>query len=106
MYLSLLTTATVLLQNGFDPHDDKVKTKFDAKQKSSKSLVNKTRDLFTRVPILGVLCGEVVFCQCLSAVVTFMFVRQVKSSIGDDQQRAGWTGNVSYNVLWPGRRCL
>ena len=61
----------------------------------SKSLWKRTRDLVQRVPILGVLCCEVMLCQCLSAVITYLFMRQVKLEIEDDQLRARWTGNVS-----------
>jgi hypothetical protein len=35
-----------------------------------------------------------------------MFVRQVKLSIGDDQQRAGWTGHVSERAFALFRLCL
>mmetsp|Transcript_27760 Transcript_27760/g.40983 ORF Transcript_27760/g.40983 Transcript_27760/m.40983 type:complete len:224 (+) Transcript_27760:836-1507(+) len=60
---------------------------------NSASLWNKSRALFRRVPVLGVLCVDVMLCQCLSAVVTFLFFRQVRQNIINDQERAGWTGN-------------
>ena len=51
------------------------------------------RELFQRVPVLGALCSEVLVCQCLSSIVSFLFILQVKESIPNDQQRASWTGN-------------
>lgn len=86
-------------KNGFDPHEEQVNARTaqaqipETTKKGSQSLYRRTRVLFQRVPILGYLCGEVIFCQCLSAFITFLFVRQVKVSIGNDQLRAGWTGN-------------
>lgn len=64
------------------------------------SLVKKARRLFERVPVLGALCSEVLVCQCLSSLMSFLFIMQVKESISDDEMRAGWTGNVRlYCVL-------
>jgi ATP/ADP translocase len=80
-------------QNGFDPHPESTNKKSSNQQHLS--LVKRTEKLFARIPVLKFLCGEVVVCQCLSALVTFLFLRQMKMSVTDDLQRAGWTGNVS-----------
>jgi hypothetical protein len=74
-----------------EPARDLTESKFAL---PSKSLWKRTSDLVQRVPILGVLCVEVMLCQCLSAVITYLFMRQVKLEIEDDQLRARWTGNV------------
>jgi hypothetical protein len=91
--LRLALTYYARLQNGFDPHEEQTAT--TQKKSVPHSLLARTRALFKRVPILGVLCGEVIFCQCLSALVTFLFLKHVKQTVTDDQERAGWTGNVS-----------
>lgn len=57
--------------------------------------------LLRRRPVLGALCLEVLSCQCLSSLITFLFVIKVKESIPDDQARAGWTGQVSGNWRTP-----
>ena len=49
--------------------------------------------LFQRVPVLGALFLEVVVSQCLSSLVNFIYLYKLKSTITDDSQRAGWSGN-------------
>lgn len=54
--------------------------------------------LFQRVPVLGAMFCEVIVAQCLSSLLNFQFVTEVKNSIINDEDRAGFTGNVS-NIL-------
>jgi ATP/ADP translocase len=57
-------------------------------------LVQTARKLFERVPILGSLCVEVLVSQCVSSLISFLFVLKVKEYIPNDQERARWTGTV------------
>lgn len=93
-----------LLQNGFDPKEENATNdkSFKRSPQNTKhekgnpaSLWSQNCSLYRRVPVLGVLCAEVIVCQSLSAVVTFLFFRHVRQNIDNDQERAGWTGNVS-----------
>lgn len=59
---------------------------------TTKSRWQQARDLFQRVPVLGALCVEVVVCQCLSSILSFVFHRQVQKSLPNDHDRARWTG--------------
>jgi hypothetical protein len=52
--------------------------------------------LFRRVPILGALCGEVLICQCLSSLLSFMFMMRYKESLQGDEERASYTGKVGF----------
>jgi ATP/ADP translocase len=63
-----------------------------SKMKPSGSKLQHARDLFRRVPVLGALCSEVLVCQCLSSIISFLFILQVKEALPDDQERASWTG--------------
>ena len=62
------------------------------KQQPDTNRFQQARRLFHRVPVLGALYREVLVCQCLSSIVSFLFVIQVKKSIPDDHERASWTG--------------
>jgi ATP/ADP translocase len=57
-------------------------------------LVQTASKLFERVPILGSLCIEVLVSQCVSSLISFLFVLKVKEYIPNDQERARWTGTV------------
>jgi hypothetical protein len=49
--------------------------------------------LFKRVPILGAMFCEVLIAQCLSSLLNFQFMTEVKNTILNDDERAGFTGN-------------
>ena len=59
------------------------------------SLLKTSCQLFERVPVLASLCLEVLTCQCVSALINFLFVIKLKECIQDDEQRARWMGTVS-----------
>lgn len=80
-------------KNGFEPHEEG-KLKKVASETANEPVWIKTRKLFKRVPVLQALCREVLVCQFLSSLVSFLFLWQVKESIVDDQERAGWTGSI------------
>jgi ATP/ADP translocase len=58
--------------------------------------------LFKRVPILGAMFCEVLIAQCLSSLLNFQFMTEVKNTILNDDERAGFTGNVSLLNMWFG----
>jgi ATP/ADP translocase len=98
---------SVAEKHGFEPHQEASK---DATRKATTndatkvaqsehnpqdSIIRRAINLFTRVPVLGALCVEVLVCQCLSSLAAFLFVLKVKETIVDDEERAAWTGSVS-----------
>lgn len=56
------------------------------------NIFQQARVLFRRVPVLGALFLEVIFSQCLSSLVNFIYLYKLKSTITDDDMRAGWSG--------------
>jgi hypothetical protein len=56
------------------------------------NIFQQARVLFRRVPVLGALFLEVVFSQFLSSLVNFIYLYKLKSTITDDEMRAGWSG--------------
>jgi ATP/ADP translocase len=54
------------------------------------------KNLFRRVPILRAMFVEVILSQCLSSLLNFQFMVKIKEAIVDDEDRASWTGQVSY----------
>eukprot|EP00543_Licmophora_paradoxa_P006707 CAMPEP_0202444332 /NCGR_PEP_ID=MMETSP1360-20130828/3453_1 /ASSEMBLY_ACC=CAM_ASM_000848 /TAXON_ID=515479 /ORGANISM="Licmophora paradoxa, Strain CCMP2313" /LENGTH=422 /DNA_ID=CAMNT_0049060305 /DNA_START=72 /DNA_END=1337 /DNA_ORIENTATION=- len=79
-------------KNNFEPHAERKQEKQNPSVETKQSMITKTKNLFDRVPILKALCSEVLICQCLSSLVSFLFLWQVKETITNDQERAGWTG--------------
>ena len=63
------------------------------------NIIKTSMKLFKRVPILGAMFCEVIISQCLSSLLNFQFVTEVKNSILNDEDRAGFTGNVSSNGM-------
>eukprot|EP00539_Tryblionella_compressa_P012452 CAMPEP_0178823042 /NCGR_PEP_ID=MMETSP0746-20121128/4926_1 /TAXON_ID=913974 /ORGANISM="Nitzschia punctata, Strain CCMP561" /LENGTH=520 /DNA_ID=CAMNT_0020484611 /DNA_START=132 /DNA_END=1694 /DNA_ORIENTATION=+ len=57
----------------------------------SSSLMETSIRLFTRVPILASLCLEVLTCQSVSSIISFLFVLKAKECIPNDKLRANWT---------------
>eukprot|EP00551_Chaetoceros_affinis_P009265 CAMPEP_0203684830 /NCGR_PEP_ID=MMETSP0090-20130426/48236_1 /ASSEMBLY_ACC=CAM_ASM_001088 /TAXON_ID=426623 /ORGANISM="Chaetoceros affinis, Strain CCMP159" /LENGTH=482 /DNA_ID=CAMNT_0050554011 /DNA_START=647 /DNA_END=2092 /DNA_ORIENTATION=+ len=57
------------------------------------NIIKTTKRLFRRVPILGAMFCEVLIAQCLSSLLNFQFVTEVKNTITNDEERAGFTGN-------------
>lgn len=86
----------VLFQHDFEPHKEQQKQSPSSKLNNSSnlSLVQTASKLFERVPILGSLCVEVLVSQCVSSLISFLFVLKVKEHIPNDQERARWTGTV------------
>ncbi len=66
------------------------------KYKNKLSTLQQTLHLFKRVPQLKALFFEVLISQFFSSLLNFLFITKVKMSITDDNDRAGWTANVSY----------
>jgi hypothetical protein len=52
--------------------------------------------LFRRIPILGALCIEVLICQSVSAFLSYLFVSTSKEVMYVDEERARYTGKVSF----------
>ena len=67
-------------------------------QNKNENIIKSSMKLFQRVPVLGAMFCEVIVAQCLSSLLNFQFVTEVKNSIINDEDRAGFTGNVS-NIL-------
>jgi hypothetical protein len=67
--------------------------------KHQSSLIQTANTLFARVPILGYLCREVLLCECVSSMLSFLLVIKVKEFIPNDEERARWTGAVSPIVV-------
>ena len=86
----------LLQQNGFEPLNDGMKKSDNVhdKGKRDENMINSTQLLFRRVPILRAMFFEVILSQFLSSVLNFHFMIKVKDTITNDEERAGWTGNV------------
>jgi ATP/ADP translocase len=82
-------------QHGFEPKPKENEKKIIAKN-DGKNLLQRAVALFTRVPILGALCLEVIFSQCQSSLLNSLFVLKLKDAIPADGERARFTGNVSF----------
>ena len=59
---------------------------------SSLSVFAKARSLFRRVPTLGALFVEVLLCQSLSSLLSYLLMMTTKEAIPDDEERASWSG--------------
>ena len=70
-----------------------------ASREDGKNIIKNARLLFKSVPVLGALFSEVLISQCLSSLINFLFVIQVKDMIVDDKQRAGWMGKVGFPIF-------
>jgi hypothetical protein len=68
------------------------------------NIFQQARVLFRRVPVLGALFLEVIFSQCLSSLVNFIYLYKLKSTITDDDMRAGWSG--TYYAWINGVSCI
>lgn len=80
----------------FDPGQElrkKAKQKAQSKEQHSQNLVKKAQDLFDRVPTLKALFCEVISFQCMSTILNVCLVTTLKSTIGNDLERAAWTGS-------------
>ncbi len=75
--------------------DNKIQEKKRILKGSNENIIKTARKLFRRVPILGAMFCEVILAQCLSSLLNYQFVTEVKNTITDDEERAGFTGNVS-----------
>ena len=64
---------------------------------NEKCLIRTASNLFSRVPVLSSLCTEVLVSQCVSSMINFLFVLKVQEYIPNDEERARWTGNVSFS---------
>lgn len=62
------------------------------------SVVQRARQLFSRVPVLGWLCVEVFCYQCQSSLLNFLFVVAVKDVVTDDVDRAIYTANTFASI--------
>lgn len=80
--------------HGFEPAPKESEKKQLAKN-DGKNFFQRAISLFTRVPILGALCLEVIFSQCQSSLLNSLFVLKLKEAIPADGERARYTGNVS-----------
>uniref|UniRef100_A0A7S1BRZ9 ADP,ATP carrier protein n=1 Tax=Corethron hystrix TaxID=216773 RepID=A0A7S1BRZ9_9STRA len=80
---------------GFDPREEKAKSKGCKEHTQKGAWGSATSLLFKRVPVLGALYRETLACQSLSSVLNVMFFRRLTESVPNDGERAGWTGKVS-----------
>lgn len=55
-------------------------------------IIDRTVELFMRVPVLLALFFEVFSFQSLATILNVSFVTKLKSAIADDGERAAWTG--------------
>ena len=79
----------------FDPGQElleQAKQKAQRKEQHSQNLIEKARGLFHRVPTLKALFCEVLSFQCMSTILNVCLVTTLKSTIGNDHERAAWTG--------------
>ena len=60
----------------------------------STSLYRRAQNLFRTVPILSILCYEVLLSQGVSTLISYMFTTYTKQSIPQDHARASHTGKV------------
>jgi ATP/ADP translocase len=81
----------VAADHGFEPKK-KNKEAGDKHVSSDESIIETSKKLFKREPILGGLFYEVILSQCFSSLLNFHFIVKVKEVILDDKERAGWTG--------------
>ncbi len=58
------------------------------------SLYRRAQNLFRNVPVLYILCYEVLLSQAVSTLISYMFVSCTKQSIPQDHERASHTGKV------------
>lgn len=86
---------------GFDPREEKAKSKGCKEHTQKGAWGSATSLLFKRVPVLGALYRETLACQSLSSVLNVMFFRRLTESVPNDGERAGWTGKfyASINVV-------
>ena len=85
----------IAIKHGFNPEDKSSHSKDKTIQPSGNkevSMVEKARDVFTRVPSLGALFKEILACQGLSTVLNVLFVTKLKEAMPDDSDRAGYMG--------------
>lgn len=79
----------------FDPGQElleQAKQKALRKEQHSQNLIQKAQSLFHRVPTLKALFCEVLSFQCMSTILNVCLVTTLKSTIGNDHERAAWTG--------------
>jgi hypothetical protein len=81
-------------QNGFSPGRRIKESSHNSSSGDKLSLWTRATALFRRVPILGALCGEVLICQCLSSLLSFMFMMCYKETLQADEERASYIGKV------------
>ena len=88
----------IAIRHGFNPEDNESGGDKRLKKGSSKSydkestMVEKAKDVFTRVPTLAALFKEILACQGLSTVLNVLFVTKLKEAMPDDSDRAGYMG--------------
>ena len=63
-------------------------------------MIEKARDVFSRVPTLAALFKEILACQGLSTVLNVLFVTKLKQEMPDDLGRAGYMGKVGHFDLF------
>ena len=63
-----------------------------------RSLLWKAKDVFSRVPTLGALFGEVLSFQAMSVILNIAMVTQLKNTMPSDMDRAAWTGRLFASV--------
>jgi len=90
----------IAAQNGFEPAPNANGKKQLAKN-DGKNLLQRAVALFQRVPILEALCIEALISQSQSSLLNSLFVLKMKETIPSDDERARYTGNVSFfsNVI-------
>ena len=64
------------------------------------NMIRTSMKLFQRVPVIGAMFCEVLVAQCLSSLLNFHFVTEVKNEILNDELRAGFTGKVSFHLFF------
>lgn len=85
-------------QYGFEPVDVNKQQKTNRKRNRGETdlhkagLIEKTKRLFARVPVLGALFTEILASQGLATVLNVCFVACLSSAIPDDAKRAGFVG--------------
>lgn len=61
---------------------------------TTSSLYQRAQNLFRTVPVLYILCYEVLISQGVSTLISYMFITYTKQSIPLDNERASHTGKV------------
>jgi hypothetical protein len=95
LFLSFFLSFSVYLKKyHFAPTGKSNKHMSSSSSSITTSLYRRAQHLFRHVPILYLLCYEVLLSQGVSTLISYMFITYTKQSIPRDDERASHTGKV------------